>query len=62
MEKNVEGRKAVQIEHLIGELTAHLSTAFLKIPRQGPQSRFLPIKVPDDLATFKPDIDAIYES
>jgi len=62
VEKNVEGRKAVQIEHLIGELTAHLSTAFLKIPRQGPQSRFLPIKVPDDLATFKPDIDAIYES
>ena len=60
VQKNVEGRKAVQIEHLIGEMTAHLSTAFLKIPRQGPQSRFLPIKVPDDLNSMKSDIEAIY--
>lgn len=62
VQKNVEGRKAVQIEHLIGELSAHLSTSYLKIPRQGPQSRFLPIKVPDDLITLQSDIDAIYGS
>lgn len=60
VQKNVEGRKAVQIEHLIGELTAHLSSNYLKIPREGAQSRFLPIKTPDDLVTCKPDIDAIY--
>ena len=62
VEKNVEGRRAVQIEHLIGELTAHLSAAYLKIPRRGPHSRFLPIKVPDDLIAHKADIDAIYDA
>ena len=62
VEKNVEGRRAVQIEHLIGELTAHLSAAYLKIPRRGPHSRFLPIKMPDDLIAHKADIDAIYDA
>ena len=62
VEKKAEGRTAVQIEHLIGELTAHLPTNYLKISRDGSQSRFLPIKTPDDLITMKPAIDMIYES
>lgn len=62
VQKNVDGRKAVQIEHLIGEMTAHLPSNYLKIPRAGAQSRFLPIKTPDDLVTCRPDIDAIYGS
>ncbi len=62
VQKTVEGRKAVQIEHLIGELSAHLSSNYLKIPREGPQSRFLPIKIPTDLVTFQADIDALYGS
>ena len=60
VEKTVEGRAAVQIEHLIGEMTAHLSTNYLKIPREGAESRFLPIKKPTDLDTLRPAIDAIY--
>lgn len=60
VQKNVEGRPAVQIEHLIGELTAHLSTNWLKIPREGADSRFLPIKKPDELQTLRPAIDALY--
>lgn len=60
--KQVEGRTAVQIEHLIGEMTAHLPTNYLKIAREGAQSRFLPIKTPEDLVHCKADIDAIYES
>tara|TARA_R110002096_G_scaffold79303_1_gene186372 strand:+ start:2523 stop:3632 length:1110 start_codon:yes stop_codon:yes gene_type:complete len=62
VEKKAEGRTAVQIEHLIGELTAHLETNYLKIPREGAQSRFLPIKQPDDLVTMRPAIDIIYDS
>ena len=60
VEKSVEGRRAVQIEHLIGEMTAHLSTSYLRIPRDGPRSRFLPIKKPDELQTLRPEIDALY--
>ena len=62
VEKKADGRTAVQIEHLIGELTAHLPTNYLKIPREGPQSRFLPIKTPDDLITMKAAIETIYGS
>lgn len=62
VEKKVDGRPAIQIEHLIGEMSAHLTTNYLKIPREGSQSRFLPIKTPEDLITAKSDIDAIYES
>lgn len=60
VEKEVDGRVAVQIEHLIGEMTAHLSTNYLSVPREGANSRFLPIKKPEDLVDARPEIDAIY--
>ncbi len=60
VQKNADGRTAVQIEHLIGELTAHLSTNWLKVSREGADSRFLPIKKPDELQTLRPAIDALY--
>jgi hypothetical protein len=60
VQKSVEGRKAVQIEHLIGEMTAHLTTNWLQIEREGPNSRFLPIKKPDELTSLRPAIDALY--
>lgn len=60
VKKTVGNRSAVQIEHLIGELSAHLTTNYLKIPRQGPNSRFLPIKKPSELETLKAEIEAIY--
>jgi UTP--glucose-1-phosphate uridylyltransferase len=62
VQKKVEGQTVVQIEHLIGELTAHLPTNYLKIQREGPQSRFLPIKVPNDLIDNHAAIEAIYGS
>lgn len=61
VQKNVEGRKAVQIEHLIGEMTAHLSTNWLQIQREGADSRFLPIKKPDELQTLRPEIDLLLD-
>ena len=61
VQKNVEGRKAVQIEHLIGEMTAHLSTNWLQIQREGEDSRFLPIKKPDELQTLRSEIDLLLD-
>lgn len=42
--KEIAGRKAVQCERLIGEVTSHLKTQFLCVPRESDASRFLPIK------------------
>jgi UTP--glucose-1-phosphate uridylyltransferase len=60
VEKSVEGRTAVQIEHLIGELTAHLPTNFLRVPREGLGTRFLPVKTPEDLVAIRSTIEGIY--
>jgi UTP--glucose-1-phosphate uridylyltransferase len=49
VEKNVDGRVAVQLEHLYHELSAFVSTQFLQVPRHGHRSRFVPIKTPEDL-------------
>ncbi len=61
VEKEVEGRRAVQVEHLIGELTAHLSTDFLQIRRSGSKTRFLPVKTPEDLAAARDEIVEMYD-
>ena len=50
----------MQIEHLIGELTAHLPTSFLRVPRHGSDTRFLPVKTPEDLVAIRAEIEAIY--
>ncbi|MFY9345517.1 MAG: UTP--glucose-1-phosphate uridylyltransferase [Planctomycetota bacterium] len=62
VEKMVEDKKAVQVEHLIGELTAHLSTNFLQIRRSGRSTRFLPVKAPDDLQAARDEIREMYDS
>ena len=61
VEKTVEDRKAVQVEHLIGEMTAHLSTSFLRVRRNGRRSRFLPVKTPEDLASAQEEIAEMYD-
>ncbi len=61
VEKKVEDRPAVQIEHLIGELTAHLSTSFLQVRRNGRETRFLPIKAPDDLDAARDEIREMFD-
>ena len=60
VEKTVENRPAVQVEHLVGELTAHLRTSFLRVPRSGADTRFLPVKTPEDLQAIRPEIEARY--
>lgn len=61
VEKEVEGRAAVQVEHLIGEMTAHLSSSFLKVRRNGPDTRFLPVKTPEDLDSAREEIAEMYD-
>jgi len=48
-DKKVEGRPVVQFERLYHEISAHVPTMFLIVPRDGARSRFLPVKEPGDL-------------
>lgn len=59
VKKNVQGRSAVQFERLINEVTQHLDTTYLRVPRSGVRSRFLPVKDPDELVQRRPEIEAI---
>ena len=54
VEKTVDDRTAVQFERLYHELSAHVPTTFLVVPRHGPRGRFLPVKEPSDLAEVQP--------
>lgn len=54
VEKDVDGRKAVQLERLVNELSAFLPTTYLLVPRHGPRSRFVPVKTPEDLERARP--------
>ena len=54
--KTVDGKPAVQFERLVGELTAFVDPAFLRVERHGPDARFQPIKTPDDIDKELPDI------
>lgn len=49
VEKEVTGRRAVQLEHLFHEVSAFLPTTYLEVPRSGARGRFFPVKTPEDL-------------
>jgi UTP--glucose-1-phosphate uridylyltransferase len=59
VEKKVGDRVAVQFERLLQELTAAMPAAFVRVPRDGVASRFLPVKDFDELAKRAPDIRAV---
>lgn len=44
VEKKVEDKKVIQFERLLNELTSALPTQFVRLPRTGAESRFLPVK------------------
>jgi len=56
VEKSVEERKAVQLEHLYHEATAFLPTTYLQVPIEGPRRRFLPVKTPADLEAARAEL------
>jgi UTP--glucose-1-phosphate uridylyltransferase len=49
VEKDVDGRTAVQLERLYHEITMFIPTTYLVVPRGGRRGRFFPIKTPPDL-------------
>ncbi len=52
--KQVDGEPVVQFERLYHELSAHVPTTYLVVPRSGPDGRFLPVKEPADLPRVEP--------
>lgn len=62
VEKQVQGKKAIQIERLVGELTRHLKSNFIRVKRTGDGTRFLPIKTPDDLESARDEIRELYDA
>jgi UTP--glucose-1-phosphate uridylyltransferase len=59
VKKKVDGREVVQFERLVNEVTSHLPTAYVRVPRDGERSRFLPAKDNEELARRAPEIQAV---
>jgi UTP--glucose-1-phosphate uridylyltransferase len=57
--KKVGERDVVQFERLVGELTSALDTKFVKVPRDGLATRFLPVKDGPELDARRPEIMGI---
>ena len=49
VQKRVDAQPVIQFERLVGELTAGVSTRFIRVDRVGINSRFLAVKTPHDL-------------
>lgn len=60
--KKVGNAEVVQFERLIGEVTSHLETRFVLVPRSGSESRFLPCKDHEELELRRPEIRAVAEA
>jgi UTP--glucose-1-phosphate uridylyltransferase len=59
VEKKIGDAKAVQFERIMGEITATLEPRFLRVPREGAASRFLPVKDVPELERRRPEIELI---
>jgi len=57
--KKVDGREAIQFERLVGELTWWQPSAYLRVEREGPASRFLPVKDLEELGRSRAAIEAV---
>ncbi len=59
VEKDVDGRPAIQFERLVNEVASYLDTGFVRVPRDGPESRFLPVKDDEALEAKRKVIEAV---
>jgi UTP--glucose-1-phosphate uridylyltransferase len=59
VEKQVEGRVAVQFERILNELTSAVPARYLLVPRSGQHGRFLPVKDEQELARRRPEIERL---
>lgn len=49
-------QRFIQFERLLGEITSHLDTQFVRVPREGAESRFLPVKDTAELERRRAEI------
>jgi UTP--glucose-1-phosphate uridylyltransferase len=59
VQKEADGRDAVQLERLYHEVSALVPTTYLEVPRRGLRGRFSPIKTPADLERAQDDLRAL---
>jgi UTP--glucose-1-phosphate uridylyltransferase len=59
VKKKVGDTPVIQFERIINEITGELSTMYLRLPRDGAASRFLPVKDPAELERRRPEILAV---
>jgi UTP--glucose-1-phosphate uridylyltransferase len=59
VEKKVDERPAIQFERLLQELTAATAATYIRVPRHGSSSRFLPVKDHDELGRRRAEIEAV---
>jgi UTP--glucose-1-phosphate uridylyltransferase len=59
--KEVDGKKAIQFERLVGELTAFLPSAAVAVAREGDDGRFMPVKDPPELEARRAAIVGLLE-
>ena len=62
VEKQVDGAAALQMERLLGEVTSHLDTRFVRVPRSGAESRFLPVKDHEELDRRRREIEQVAQA
>ena len=61
VKKRVGDATAIQFERLIQELTAHMPTTYVQVPRTGAKSRFLPVKDFSELEQRRATIRAVVQ-
>ncbi len=59
VEKKIGDRKAVQFERILNEMSTALDPRLLRVPREGVEARFLPVKDMAELERRGPEIEAI---
>jgi UTP--glucose-1-phosphate uridylyltransferase len=59
VKKKVDDHPVVQFERILNEITGELSTQYLRLPRRGPDSRFLPVKDMPELEARRPEIELV---
>ena len=62
VEKHVNGTRVIQFERLVGELTCFFETRFLRVQREGKDSRFIPVKTPADLEAHRLTIVSTWQT
>lgn len=57
--KKVAEHDVIQFERLVNEVTSHLDSRYLLVPRSGSESRFLPVKDPSELVSRRAEIEGV---